>query len=104
MRAFLTFLVVLLVVGGLVGVAYDRRLTAKFHSIQPHAAESNVRSELGSPSKTDASCSAYDTQQATHCDHVLVYKSAFAFVTHRYWLVFIDPSGTVTATSMQVEP
>ncbi len=104
MRAFLTFVIVLLVIAGLVGVVYDRRLTAKFQSIGPHASESSVRSELGSPSKTDPSCSAYGTEQATHCDHVLVYKSAFSFINHRYWLIFIDPSGAVTATSAQVQP
>ena len=104
MRGFLTFVIVLLVIAGLVGVVYDRRLTAKFQSIEPHATESNVRSELGSPSKTDPSCSAYGTEQVTHCDHVLVYKSAFSFVNHRYWLVFIDPGGAVTATSAEVQP
>jgi len=104
MRTLVVLLLVSLALAGLIGIAHDRKLTASFQSIAPNASEPEVRFSLGNPSQTAPTCAAYGTEQSTHCDHVLVYRSAFSFITHKHWLVFIDPAGRATATSMQVEP
>ena len=83
------------------GILHDRRLDSDFRSIQPQTPESTIIQALGTPSRTDATCTAYGTTQSTNCSHVLIYRSFFSFFTGRYWLIFIDVTGNVTATSKQ---
>jgi len=85
----------------LFGTLHDHRLDSGFRSIQPQTPETTILQALGTPSWTDATCTAYDTTQSSNCSHVLVYRSSFSAVTHKYWLVFIDAAGNATATSKQ---
>ena len=103
-RAILAVLFVLLVLGSLWGMLRDQRLAGAFSTINHQASEAEVRAAMGAPSAIERPCRAYDTQVTPNCDHVFVYRSSFAPLRHRYWLVFFDGTNEVTATSSQVEP
>jgi len=86
-------IVIIAVVAIFLRYSHDRRLDSGFRSIQPQTPETTILQALGTPSWTDTTCTAYDTTQSSNCSHVLVYRSSFSAITHKYWLVFIDAAG-----------
>jgi len=100
-RIIVVIIAVVAILAVFFGILHDRRLDSGFRSIQPQTPETTILQALGAPSWTDATCTAYDTTQSSNCSHVLVYRSSFSAVTHKYWLVFIDAAGNTTATSKQ---
>ncbi|SRR5260370_281818 len=103
-KAAIAFLFVVLVLGALWGMMRDRRLDEAFSTINKQAGETQVRAAMGAPNAIQRPCRAYDTQLTANCEHVFVYRSSFAPLCHRYWLVFFDENNEATATSSQVEP
>lgn len=104
MRAFL--IVLLLILALLIGVGsyHDSMLTRHYNELTQLTPESQVRAVMGTPSQTSSECFAYGTQLATNCNHALIYRSAFSFLTQKHWLIFIDKDGRMTAKSRQVNP
>ncbi len=103
-KAAIAVLFVLLVLGALWGMLRDRRLDGTFSTINKQTSEAQVRTVMGSPNAIQRPCQAYGTQLTANCAHVFVYRSSFAPVRHRYWLIFFDETNEATATSSQVEP
>ena len=103
-KAAIAALFVLLVLGSLWGMLRDQRLDGAFSTINKQASEAQVRAAMGAPNAIERPCRAYDTQLTTNCEHVFVYRSSFAPLRHRYWLVFFDENNKATATSSQAEP
>ncbi|HEY0263332.1 MAG TPA: hypothetical protein VGC07_02305 [Granulicella sp.] len=85
-----------------VGLRRDHRVESGFVALQTGAAAQDVLASLGRPSQTNGSCATYGARPQDHCDHVLVWRSSFAPILTRYWLVFVDAAGKMQATSRQV--
>lgn len=103
-KAAIAALFVLLVLGSLWGMLRDQRLDGAFSTVNKQASEAQVRGAMGAPNAIERPCRAHDTQLTTNCEHVFVYRSSFAPLRHRYWLVFFDENNKATATSSQAEP
>ena len=100
-----TGIVVVILLAGLgAGIAWDWRVDADFPAIKAKSNEADVKHLMGEPKAVQKSCAAYDTSVAPDCDHVFIYKSIFAPVRSKYWLVFFDKNDQVTATSSELEP
>ncbi|MBS1815849.1 MAG: hypothetical protein JSS87_13320 [Acidobacteria bacterium] len=104
MRIFLIVIVVLLGIAVFLGLHHDRTMTTHYDSLQRGATESQVRSTMGNPPETNSACTAYGTTVNGECNHVLVYRGAFSFLTKKHWLFFVDRAGNLVDKSMQVEP
>ena len=98
--------VVLVIVAGVAsaGVVRDWRIAADFPAIRAKSSEADVLHLMGNPKQIQRSCAAFDTAVSPDCDHLFIYRSAFAPVSHKYWLVFFDQNNQVTATSSELEP
>jgi len=96
--------IVLLLCAVAAGVVRDWRVAADFPAIRAQSSEADVRKLMGEPKQVAHSCALFDTLVTPSCDHVFIYKSIFAPVESRYWLVFFDQNSRVTATSSQLEP
>lgn len=103
-KATIAVLFTLLVLGAFWGMLRDRRLSDAFATLNKEASEYQVRAVMGPPNTIAHPCKAYDTQLTVNCDHVFVYRSSFAPLRHKYWLVFLDENNKATATSSQKEP
>ena len=96
--------IAVLLMGLAAGIARDWRVDADFPAIRAKSSEADVKQLMGDPKVVQKSCAAYDTSVAPDCDHVFIYKSIFAPVRSKYWLVFFDKNDQVTATSSELEP
>jgi len=97
-------IIVLLLCAAAAGVVRDWRVAADFPAIRAQSSEGDVRKLMGEPKQIARSCAVFDTLVTPSCDHVFIYKSIFAPVESKYWLVFFDENNQVTATSSQLEP
>lgn len=104
MRGFIVFVLVLLCLGAVYGVYHDRMANGHYAGINKGSTEQQVLNSMGTPAETNPTCSAYGTTVIGDCDHVLVYRSAFSFVTKKYWSFFIDRRGNVVDKAMQAKP
>lgn len=104
MRGFLITIIVLLCLALIYGIYRDKTMTAHYDSLNKGVAEDQVRSVMGAPPEVNSACSAYGTMVVGNCDHVLVYRGSFSFLTKKHWLFFIDNAGDLADKSMQVEP
>ena len=86
------------------GLVRDRRIEADFPAIRAKSSEADVRHLMGNPKEVHRTCEAFDTTVMPDCDHVLIYRSVFAPLRSKYWLVFFDKNDEVTATSSELEP
>lgn len=86
------------------GLVRDWRIDADFPAIRARSSEADIRSLMGEPKQVQRSCAAFDTTVTPDCDHLFIYRSSFAPLEHRYWLVFFDQNNQVTATSSEREP
>jgi hypothetical protein len=103
-KAITTIVVGVILIGLVAGVVRDWRMDADFPAIRAKSGEPDVRQLMGKPKQVQPSCEAYDTSVAPNCDHVFIYRSIFAPLRSKYWLVFFDKNDRVTATSTQLEP
>lgn len=105
MRGFLVTIIVLLSLAVIYGFYRDKTITAHYDSLnRGTTSESEVRSVMGTPPEINSACSAYGTTVSGNCNHVLVYRGSFSFLTKKHWLFFIDNAGNMADKSMQVEP
>ena len=86
------------------GVIRDWRIDADFPAIRAQSSEADIRHLMGDPKQVQRSCEAFDTVVTPDCDHLFIYRSSFAPLKHKYWLVFFDQNNQVTATSSELEP
>jgi hypothetical protein len=100
--AAIAFVVATLALGA--GLVRDWRIDADFPAIRALSTEADVRRLMGEPKQVQKSCEVYDTSVTPDCDHVFIYRSIFAPMKSRYWLVFFDQKNQVTATSSELEP
>jgi hypothetical protein len=103
-KAAIAVLFVLIVLAVLWGMLHDRRLDEAFSTIVKQTSEAQVLAAMGAPNAIQRPCRAYDTELAANCDHVFIYRSSFAPLRHKYWLVFLDENNEATATSSEKEP
>jgi|SRR4051794_34924292 len=100
--AAILVVVLLLALGG--GFVRDSRVNTDFPAIRAKSSEADVRQLMGDPKEIQKSCAAYGTSVTPDCDHVFIYRSIFAPLRSKYWLVFFDKNDRVTATSSEMEP
>jgi hypothetical protein len=101
----LTAVVVVIVAGGTAaGLIRDSRINTDFPAIRARSTEAAVRQLMGEPKQIQKTCTVFDTSVTPDCDHVFIYKSIFAPMKSKYWLVFFDQNNQVTATSSELEP
>jgi len=86
------------------GLVHDSRIDADFPAIRAKASEADIRHLIGDPKQIQKSCAAFDTVVTPDCDHLFIYRSSFAPIDKKYWLVFFDQNNQVTATSSELEP
>ncbi len=104
MKPLLILIVIIALAYGISGVVRDHKMQAGFAAIQPGSSEQSVRTAMGRPTSADHSCAAYGNQVIGACDHVYVYRSAFAPLRFSYWLVFFDTTDHATAKLHQLHP
>ena len=103
-KAITVIVVAVIVVALGAGVVRDWRVDSDFPAIRARSSEADVRHLMGEPKQIQKSCAAYGTSVAPDCDHVFIYRSIFAPLRGKYWLVFFDKNDQVTATSTELEP
>src|SRR3954468_19386505 len=89
--------VVLLLAIAAAGLVRDSRIDSDFPTIRALSTEAEVRKLMGEPKQIQKPCAVYDISVTPDCDHVFIYRSIFAPMRSKYWLVFFDQNSRVTA-------